>query len=209
MKKQIILIVLASIALLAGCAPTFPIQALKKGEWGGSASFLAWQHTVSLTGSLGYGLSDKATAYVSVSNLAQYRLGLYYAATHRKGITPELGVNLFGGVGSYAWLAKDPNPVMVPFPQLSGNLKLAYGGLGLHSLWQVDSKGTLLYVVVNNFYQSNVGYAVRPGVGVAFPVTDGGTLFQIDVQTPFLSPVQEKSWQELKTHYAISMGLTF
>ncbi len=206
MKKKKILIVVASIVLLAGCAPTFPIHALKKGEWGGSASISAG-HTGSLNCSLGFGLSDNATIYTTASNVFNLRLGLYYAVTKRKGFMPEIGCNGYGGVGLYAW-SSGRSPDIVPFSQYDSK-DIIYGGLGVHSIWQVDSSGTLLYAVANNYYQPGVGYSFRPSFGVAFPVTAAGTLFQFDVQTPFISSVQEESWQPLKKHIVIGMGLTF
>ncbi len=205
MKSNRLIVFLLSLIVLAGCAPTFPIHALKKGEWGGSVSG-SYGHTASVNGSLGYGLSDEATVYATTSNLLNYRIGLYYALTHSKGFIPEIGINGFGGIGGYLWIY-DSDVIYNGFlPTFEGVL---YGGLGVHSIWKVDSRGTLLYVVANNYYQPNVGYAIRPGVGVAFPITDGALLFQIDVQTPFLSPVQVDRWQPLKRHFVISMGLTF
>jgi len=203
-----ILIFFIGIAILAGCAPTFPIQALKKGEWGGSTS-ISVGHTGSLNCSLGYGISDNATAYATVSDVLNYRLGLYYAITHAKGFLPEIGINGYGGIGIYTWRSGESNPTMGPIPDFGASLSLSYGGIGFHALWQVDSRGTLLYVVANNYYQPHVGYAFRPSFGVAFPVTAGGTLFQIDVQTPFISKVIEERWQPLKKHFVVGMGITF
>ena len=202
-KTKLSLLIL-SIILLAGCAPTFPIHALKKGEWGCSAS-ISTGNTGSVNCSLGYGFSDKVTAYITSSDLLNYRLGLYYAVTHSKGFLPEIGINGYGGIGNYSW--RNSNSAI--YFGVNSNLQLSYGGVGIHSIWQVDSSGTLLYVVANNYYQPNVGYAFRPSFGVAFPVTAAGTLFQFDVQTPFISSVREEDWQPLKKHVVIGMGLTF
>ncbi|MBS1537948.1 MAG: hypothetical protein JST20_09385 [Bacteroidetes bacterium] len=203
MKQQTFLFLLG-IILLGGCAPTFPIHALKKGEWGESAS-MSVGNTGSVNCSLGYGISDNATAYATVSDLLNYRLGLYYAVSHTKGFLPEIGINGYGGTGIYSW----NNGNSGIFFGTDRDLQLSYGGLGLHSIWQVDSSGTLLYVVANNYYQPKVGYAFRPSFGIAIPVTAGGTLFQVDIQTPFLSTVTEEEWQPLKKHFVFGMGITF
>ena len=139
--------------------------------------------------------------------MINYKFGLYYAITRAKGFIPEVGLNGYAGIGGYFWIYESmPDNKPVPFSNLQGVL---YGGIGIQSIWQVDSSGSLLYVVANNYYQPSVGYAFRPSSGVAFPVTAGGTLFQIDVQTPFISLVTENRWQPLKEHFLIGMGLTF
>ena len=155
--KNIILISIIGIVFLAGCAPTFPIYALKEGEWRTSGS-ISVGNTGSLNCSLGYGITDNVTGYATVSDLLNYRLGLYYAVTHSEGFLPEIGINGYGGIGNYSW--RNGNSAI--YFGVNSNLQLSYGGVGIHSIWQVDSSGTLLYVVANNYYQPNVGYAFRP-----------------------------------------------
>lgn len=206
--KPILLIAVLSVITLSSCSPTFPIHALKKGEWSGVAS-ISGTPFGGASGSLGYGITDDATVYASIANLINYRLGLYYATTRSKGWMPELGVNGYFGYGNYSWIVSDYSPSPAPVPRLGGDLVVSYGGIGVHSIWQVDSSGTLLYAVANNYYQPNVGYAFSPSVGIAIPVTAGGTLFQVDLKAPLLSAVTKKEWQPLKKHFMFTMGLTF
>ncbi len=212
MKSNRLIVFLLSLIVLAGCAPTFPIHALKKGEWGGSVSG-SYGHTASVNGSLGYGLTNEATVYATTSNLLNYRLGLYYALTHTKRFIPEIGVNGFGGIGGYMWIYDSDISTNGYLPTLEG---VFYGGIGIHSIWDVDSEGTQLYIVINSYHQPKVqkdieyvGYAFRPSIGGVFPISANNMLVQIDIQTPFISNELPNGYRSFREHFAVGVGLVF
>ncbi len=205
---QFILLMLTAIILLSGCAPTFPVHALKKGEWGGNLSATIGKAS-SLSGSVGYGVTNEATAYLTASNLLNGRLGMYFAITHSNGYTPELGIDGFSMIGGYSWSEGDKHVSthnMDFFPETQG---IFCGGLALHSVWKIDSSGSLLYAVATNYFQPGVGYALRPSIGAVLSAIPGGTAFQIDIQAPFFSQVTDVGWQPVKSHFAVSIGLVF
>lgn len=189
-----ILLLYFPVLVFVGCAPNFPIQALKKGEISGGPIV----STNGVGACLASGASDRITLYANTMNLVHYKLGMYYKVTDSKDVMPELAANLSLSAGE---IIMQDNPTYFPSTD-----KVLYWGLGFHSSWKLDN-GTILYAVLNGYYQPEIAYWLRPGIGTAFRISDSGTLLQLDVNFGSLTTSTERKWMNLTRIYSIGLGL--
>lgn len=189
-----ILLLCFSMLAFVGCAPNFPIHALKKGEVRGGPIV----STNGVGACLASGASDRITLYANTMNLVHYRLGIYYKVIDSTDAMPELAANLsFNGGG----IISNDTPTY-----FAATDKVLYWGLGIHSSWKLNN-GTILYAVLNGYYQPQIAYWLRPGIGTAFRISDSGTLLQFDVNFGSLTTSTERKWMDFTKTYSLGIGV--
>jgi len=194
---RLIICTVIIVCAISSCMPTFPIHALKKGEISGGVSASAGFPPISLSGFAGYGITDDLTAYAGTSNLALYRLGMYYAVTDAKDEIPEIGCNLSIGTVS---------------PRLVGlyyrSTAEAFIGIGGQAVW-ISQNGMSTYFNAKSYFILKNSYLLHPSCGMAIPLTKqkNSPLIHLEIQPGEVRTTTGENWDFSLVNYQVSLGI--